>query len=105
MANQTAGKPELPENLYWKGSKIYYVVSHNGIVAKASTGTDDIKKAVRERDRIKAKMVMGDKAPAGNAIRIPELLDDYLAHLTRRDENKGQYKTDTAMKTGSTLNR
>jgi hypothetical protein len=30
----------LPDNLCWKGNKIYYVVSHNGIVSKGTAGTN-----------------------------------------------------------------
>jgi integrase len=96
----------LPDNLYWKGNKIYYVVSHNGIVSRGTTGTDDPKKAAAKRDQIKAKMVLGEKAPdQAKGVMIPELLDDYLEHLKIRDENKGRYKTKTSKKTGYTVNR
>src|ERR1700733_11555590 len=100
-------RPALSENLYWKRNKIYFVVSHNGQVRKGSTKTDDPKKAAAVRDREKAKLVLKlrSSSAASKAVFIPELLDDYLAHLQRKDDNKGQYKTSNARKTGYTVNK
>lgn len=97
-------RPELTENLYWKGNKIYYVVSHNGRTRKGSTKTDDLKKAEAVRDKEKAKLMVGIK---GNkrGVSIPTLLEEYLKHLERKDANRGKYGGKYARRTGYTVNK
>ena len=106
MSKKPVIRPELPNGLYWKGNKIYYVISHHGQVSKGSTHTAVVSEAVADRDHRKARLVLFDKADSTTrVVKIPELLDDYLAHLQRKDDNKGPYKTKTSKKTGYTVNK
>ena len=82
------------------------MISHHGKVTRHPAGTDKWKDALKERDRLKAGFIKGDKVAAVKKIvLIPELLDDYLNHLERKQSNRGVYASNSARKTGYTLNK
>lgn len=98
------------QGLYWKDSKkrdhIWIVISHHGKVTRHPAGTAKWKDALKERDRLRADLIKGDKVAAiRKIVLIPELLDDYLKHLERKQANQGVYASNGARKTGYTVNK
>jgi integrase len=80
------------QRLYWNGNLIWCIISHNGQASRHSCGTEDWQCALKERDRIQAEIVKGDRAGVVNkVVRIGELLDDYIADLKLTAQGKGEY--------------
>jgi integrase len=94
----------LPEGagLFWKDkarTQIWIRISHNGVAKSYTSGTTSWKKALVERDRIKAGLVKGDKSQTtGKAVRVNELLDDYILELRRKGASRGAYGSENAYK-------
>jgi integrase len=95
--------------LFWKNkdrTQIWIRISHKGVAKSYPSGTTSWKKALLERDRLKAGLIKGDKSQtAGRAVRVNELLDDYIAELERKGAAKGEYGTENAYKVASSCSK
>lgn len=96
--------------LYWKSetdhTQIWIRVSHKGVAKSFPAGTNEWKKALIVRKKIQAEFENGTrKAAVVSQVRIDELLNDYIQHLERKNENRKAYGSDTAYKTKSTINK
>lgn len=94
----------LPEGsgLYWKDAErtqIWIRISHRGVAKSFPSGTVQWKKALLERDRLKADLIKGDKRQTtSKVVRVNELLDDYIAELKRKAASRGLYRSENAYK-------
>lgn len=94
----------LPDGagLFWKDkarTRIWIRISHNGVAKSYSSGTAEWKKAILERDKIKASLINGDKQQTtGKTVKVNELLDDYISELRRKGAARGVYGSESAYK-------
>ena len=94
----------LPEGagLFWKDparTQIWIRISHNGVAKSYPSGTTEWKKALRERDKLKAGLIKGDQQQTtGKAVKVNELLDDYICELRRKGASRGEYGSENAYK-------
>jgi integrase len=92
----------LPEGsgLYWKDkarTQIWIRISHRGVAKSYASGTTEWKKALVERDRLKADLIKGERKQTTNkVVRINDLLDDYIGELKRKAAVHGEYGAGTA---------
>jgi len=88
-----ATRPELPEGLYWNGDKpnIYWQLRIGGKNYGGSTGTNNIRDAKKFRQLQTVELIGNQNAQAKKGVRVSELFLDYIAHLKRKEQDKGVY--------------
>lgn len=88
--NGSNGLP-LGSGLYWNGGIIYASFWHNGKRQAFSTHTDDPKEALKIRDARKHDLETGEHVVVAKFVRMNEVLDDYLKHLRKQEDESGEY--------------